>query len=39
MCLWEYTFTHNNRLCDGINRPCMVLFSAVDVVAKQSYVK
>ena len=39
MCLWEDTFTRNNRLSDGFNRPCMVLFSAVDVVAKQGYVK
>ena len=21
MCLWEDTFTRNNRLCDGFNRP------------------
>ena len=39
MCLREDTFTRDNRLCDGFNRPCMVLFSAVDVVAKQRYVK
>ena len=39
MCLWEDTFVCNNRLCDGFNRPCVVLFSAVDVVEKQSYVK
>ena len=39
MCLWEDTFNRYNRLCDGFNRPCMVLFSAVAVVVKQSNVK
>ena len=34
MCLWEDTFTRNNRLFDGFNRPCMVLFSTVDVVVE-----
>ena len=39
MCLWEDTFTYNNWLCDGFNWPSMGLFSTVDVVAKQRYVK
>ena len=39
MCLSDVTFTHNNPLCDGFNWPWVVLFSTVDVLAKQSYVK
>ena len=34
----QYTFTSNNQLRGCLNPPCLVLFSAVDVVAKHSSV-
>ena len=34
----RYTLTSNNQLCGCLNPPCLVLFSAVDVVAKHSSV-
>ena len=35
----QYTLTSNNQLWGCLNPPCLVLFSAVDVVAKHSSVK
>ena len=29
----------DDRFYDGLNRPCIILLAAVDVVAKQSYVE
>ena len=34
----QYTLTSNNQLWGCLNPPCLVLFSAVDVVAKHSSV-
>ena len=34
----QYTLTSNNQLRGCLNPPCLVLFSAVDVVAKHSSV-
>ena len=39
MCQRKDTLTRDNRLCGSLNRPYAVLFPAVDVVVKQSYVK
>ena len=34
----QYTLTSNNQLRGCLNPPCLVLFSAVDAVAKHSSV-
>ena len=39
MCQWQHTLTRNNQLWGCLNPLCLALFSAVDVVAKQSYVR
>ena len=39
ICEKKYTLTSNNQLWGCLNSPCLVLFSAVDLVAKHSSVK